>query len=217
MRDLANFITGFQRFQKKYFGPERTLFDQLKRAQHPKALVVACCDSRVDPAILTDCDPGDLFVVRNVANLVPPYVRGGEHPGTRAALEFAVCVLGVEHLIVLGHSQCGGIGALLAGESAGGQGEFIPQWLSIAQRARAQVLAELPDQTPALQARACERAALLVSLENLLTFPWVRERLERGALALHGWYFDIERGELLGYDPASRRFDPLQSGHRKLP
>jgi len=167
--------------------------------------VIACSDSRVDPAHLFDARPGDLFVVRNVANLVPPYESDGATHGVSAALEFAVRALGVAHVCVLGHGQCGGVRALLEGA----QGEFLPRWVDIAREARDDVLARLPGKPPALQARACEQAALLLSLRNLLTFPWVAERVEGGALALHAWYFDLERGELLAYAPDSGRFVPL--------
>lgn len=206
MEDIAKFIAGFERFQDRYFGPDRELFEQLRHTQRPQTMVIACCDSRVDPAILTGADPGDMFVVRNVANLVPPYEAGAQFPGMGAALEFAVQNLEVEHIIVQGHSGCGGIQALLQGN---GDSEFISRWMGIAQRARSQVLAELPGKPPQLLARACEQAALLISLENLLTFPWIRRRVEAGSLHLHGWYFDIGQGELLGYSPHSTAFEPL--------
>lgn len=207
MKDIAKFIAGFERFQDKYFGHDRKLFDRLRHAQRPRAMVIACCDSRVDPAILTDAEPGEMFVVRNVANLVPPYDLGGNFASVPAALEFAVQSLEVEHVIVLGHARCGGIHALMSGAEPGG--EFIGKWVSIAQRARERVLAELPDKPPALQERACEQAAILVSLENLMTYPWIARRVEAGSLHLHGWYFDIGQGELLGYSPLGTAFEPL--------
>lgn len=207
MKDIAKFIAGFERFQDKYFGHDRKLFDRLRHAQRPRAMVIACCDSRVDPAILTDAEPGEMFVVRNVANLVPPYDLGGNFASVPAALEFAVQSLEVEHVIVLGHARCGGIRALMSGAEPGG--EFIGKWVSIAQRARERVLAELPDKPPALQERACEQAAILVSLENLMTYPWIARRVEAGSLHLHGWYFDIGQGELLGYSPLGTAFEPL--------
>lgn len=207
MKDIAKFIAGFERFQDKYFGHDRKLFDRLRHAQRPRAMVIACCDSRVDPAILTDAEPGEMFVVRNVANLVPPYDLGGNFASVPAALEFAVQSLEVEHVIVLGHARCGGIRALMSGAEPGG--EFIGKWVSIAQRARERVLAELPDKPPALQAQACEQAAILVSLENLMTYPWIARRVEAGSLHLHGWYFDIGQGELLGYSPLGTAFEPL--------
>lgn len=207
MKDIAQFIAGFRHFQEKYFSEERELFEQLRQGQRPKALIVACADSRVDPALLTGAAPGDLFVVRNVANLVPPYEPGGSFASVPAALEFAVLSLEVEHIIVLGHTQCGGIHALMSDAGAGS--EFIGKWISIAQPACERVLAELPAKPPALQARACEQASILVSLENLLTYPWIAQRVAAGAMHLHGWHFDIAEGALLRYNPARNGFEPI--------
>jgi carbonic anhydrase len=212
MRDIEKFIEGFRQFHRNYFSENRELFDRLKQGQRPPALVVACCDSRVDPAILTGSEPGDIFVVRNVANLVPPCEHGGGQHGVSAALEFGVCSLGVEHIIVLGHSQCGGIRALLEGARGCQGGEFVAKWVGIAEPAREKVLRELPHKPLESQARACEQAAILLSLENLLTFPWIRQRVGVGELSLHGWYFDLGQGELLGYDPAAKAFLPLREG-----
>ena len=207
MKDIAEFIAGFKRFQEKYFSEDRNLFERLGQGQRPNAMIVACADSRVDPALLTGAVPGDLFVVRNVANLVPPYERGGSFASVPAALEFAVLSLGVEHIIVLGHAQCGGIHALMSGAGTGG--EFIGRWVGIAQRARERVLAELPAKLPALQERACEQASILVSLENLMTYPWIAQRVATETVRLHGWYFDIAEGELLCYNPARNAFEPV--------
>jgi carbonic anhydrase len=214
MRDIAKFIHGFKRFQDSYFCGGADEFERLRSGQNPRALVIGCSDSRVDPAILMDCAPGDLFVVRNVANLVPPHESDSSHHGVSAALEYAVRVLRVEHVIVMGHSSCGGIQALMRQDCAQA-GEYLPRWIAIGERAREQVLGALPDKPPHLQERACEQAAILVSLENLLTFPWVRERVEAGNLLLHGWYFDLERGELLSYLPQSGQFEPLVAHCRK--
>lgn len=207
MKDIANFIAGFRRFQEKYFSQDRELFEQLRQGQRPNVAIIACADSRVDPALLMGAEPGDVFVVRNVANLVPPYAPDGGFASVPAALEFAVLSLAVEHVIVLGHAQCGGIHALMNG--AGPGGEFIGKWVGIAQRARERVLADLAAKSPALQARACEQAAILVSLENLMTYPWIAERVTRGVMHLHGWYFDIAEGELLSYQPARNGFGPI--------
>ncbi len=205
MRDINKLIAGFKRFQANYFGGDQELFARLKQGQNPGAMVIACSDSRVDPAILLDAQPGDLFMVRNVANLVPPYERGAGLHGVSTALEFGVCVLGVSHLIVLGHSQCGGVRALMEGT----QGDFMGNWVNIAARAKERVLAEFPAATPQEQCHACEEASILVSLENLLTFPWIRERVEQGTLVLHGWYFDIDSGRLIAYDADAHAFQPL--------
>lgn len=209
MADIKKFITGFKRFQENYFGGNQELFGQLKQGQKPNAMVIACSDSRVDPAILMDCEPGDLFVVRNVANLVPPYESGGGLHGVSTALEFGVCVIGVQHIIVLGHRQCGGVHALMYGIPNGASGEFIGRWVNIAARAKDRVLADLPDATEADQWCACEEASILVSMENLLTFPWIKSRIQQGALMLHGWYFNIETGMLEAYNPFSGEFEPL--------
>lgn len=212
MSDIEKFISGFKRFQGNYFGKNRSLYEQLKHGQQPRALVVACCDSRVDPAILTGSEPGDIFVVRNVANLVPPREYGGGYHGVSAALEFAVCHLGVENIIVLGHSQCGGIRALMqdAGKCEGS--EYVAKWVGMAAPVREKVRRELPNETFDHQAHACEQAAILQSLENLLTFPWIAARVGAGDLSIHGWYFDLDQGELHGYDPTFKAFVPLKEG-----
>jgi carbonic anhydrase len=209
MNSPRQLIEGFQRFRERHFAKDGVQFhDLVQFGQTPKALVVACCDSRVDPALVLDCAPGDLFVIRNVANLVPPAENQGHYHGTSAALEFGVRNLAVQHIIVLGHAQCGGIHALLEGGVAK-DNSFIAEWMRIADAAREQIEQELAGASSEVRHRACEQQAILVSLNNLTTFPWIRERVEQGRLALHGWYFDIARGELLGYNVTTRRFEML--------
>ena len=208
--DIDSFVAGFQRFRERYIEGESSLYSRLRQGQNPRTLVIACCDSRVDPAMLTGADPGDIFVVRNVANLVPPYRNGAEMPGIRADIEFAVKGLNVENIIILGHRACGGIQALMDGEGVDRrQFEFIGTWVSIARPARERVLAEFPDLPAMAQAKLCEKYAIELSLQNLVTFPWIRERVEAGSLRLHGWYFDLESGELLGFSPERATFAPL--------
>jgi len=209
MKDIANFIAGFKKFRQEYFDPDEQRFAPLQHGQKPKALLIGCSDSRVDPAILTGCAPGELFVVRNVANLVPPCEHDSQHHGVSAALEYAVCHLEVEHVIILGHSGCGGINALMHGISNGRSAEFIGPWVKIAERGRDRVLTELAGKEPEKQNRACEQAAILISLENLITFPWIDERVKTGKLLLHGWYFDISVGQLYSYSPESAAFVQL--------
>jgi carbonic anhydrase len=200
-------VEGFNRFREQHFEHHDSLYQQLvKEGQTPKTLVVACCDSRVDPALVFDCDPGDLFVIRNVANLVPPLEGHSGHHGTTAAIEYGVCTLGVRHIIVLGHAHCGGINALVKTGGVGTPGSYIDDWMCLVESARAEVIAELPHAELADQERACEKRAILVSLSNLMTFPWIRERVERGNLNLHGWYFDIKHGQLLRYETATREY-----------
>ena len=211
MKDIERFITGFKAFQKDYFGSKTSRFEALKLGQSPKTMIISCSDSRVDPSILTNSRPGDIFMVRNVANLVPPYEENDGYHGVSAALEFAVCSLEVEHIIVMGHSQCGGIHALMSAEpTSGGGGTFITRWMSIAAPARERILSELPGKAPALQQRAAEQAAILLSLENLRTFPFVTERLAADKLSLHGWYFDLETGELLEYRTEEGKFKEVK-------
>jgi carbonic anhydrase len=208
--DVTKFLAGFERFQEKYFAGDDSVFTRLRQGQSPKALVISCCDSRADPGMLMGAGPGDIFVVRNVANLVPPYRNGAEMPGIRADIEFAVKGLNVEQIIILGHSGCGGIRALMDGEGVTAHNfEFIGTWVSIARAARERVMRELAGESEAVQVRACEHGAIALSLGNLMTFPWIRERVEAGTLALHGWYFDIDAGELLGYSAETAAFAPL--------
>lgn len=213
MQDVSKFLSGFKRFQHNYLGARRTYFDRLvKEGQHPTALVVACCDSRCDPALLTDCDPGDMFVVRNVANLVPPYAQAINFAATSSAIAFAVHNLEVEHVIVLGHAQCGGIRALIENRTAASDEErLIAKWLSIAEDARQKVEQSFGNAPSATLAEACERASILVSLENLMSYPWIRTRVESGKLVLLGWYFDLTKGELLQYDAGNGLFNSLVS------
>ena len=209
MQEMQKFIHGFRRFQEDYFSEDRELFDQLKQGQRPKVLLIGCCDSRVDPSMMVRSEPGDLFIVRNVANLVPPCEHDQAYHGVSAALEYAVCHLEVEHIIVLGHSRCGGIRSLMEGIPEDKSNNYISKWVSIAERAKQQVLENFSNASPEHQAKACEHASILVSLENLLTFPWVKERVDANTLDLHGWYFDIESGNLYSYQPGNSKFELL--------
>lgn len=209
MASPEQLIKGFQRFREQHFASDNALYSNLVAyGQTPKTLVVGCCDSRVDPALIMDCAPGDLFVIRNVANLVPPAESSNSgHHGTSAALEFGVRNLQVEHIIVLGHAQCGGIRALLETGGINNPDSYIDDWMHLAENARAEVVAEMPGALFADQVRSCEQRAILVSLSNLMTFPWVRERVEHGTLTLHGWYFDIEQGQLLRFNTTTNTFE----------
>ncbi|MEK9754852.1 MAG: carbonic anhydrase [Rhodospirillaceae bacterium] len=177
--------------------------------QRPEVCVIACADSRVDPAILFQVDPGDLFVIRNVANLVPPMEEEGTYHGTSAALEFAVLGLGVKHLVVLGHAHCGGVKAVMNAETADDTYSFLPSWVSMLSAAHRRVQATMPEAGEATQTRACEQNAVLVSLENLTTFPWVRDRVRSGELRLHGWYVDIATASLSIYEGEAGQFQPV--------
>lgn len=207
MIDISQLIDGFRRFRYEHFALHDNLYQQLVvQGQTPQVLVVACCDSRVDPALVFNCHPGDLFVIRNVANLVPPLEGHSGHHGTTAAIEYGVKKLEVKHIIVLGHAYCGGIAALVNTGGVSSPDSYMDDWMSLAEGARKEVEAELPNAEQALKYRECEMRAILGSLENLKTFPWINERVSNGSLILHGWYFDIGQGELLRYEASSDTF-----------
>ena len=212
MTVIERLIAGFRVFRTTYYELRPTLFSNLvQRGQNPKVMVVACSDSRVDPAILLTAEPGELFVVRNVANLVPPYQPDESYHGTSAALEFAVRDLEVEHILVLGHYRCGGIRALRqATRGHPVDREFITPWVSIAAGSCCSDLANKDgDLDEADSIRATEQAAIRASLRNLRTFPWIREREEKNTLSLHGWWFDLEKGELLQLNPGDNSFTAI--------
>jgi len=194
--DLQDLFEGYRRFRAEVWPERRKLFESLARnGQSPRALVIACSDSRVDPAMVFNAAPGEMFIVRNVANLVPPYKPDGDYHGTSAALEFAVCVLEVPRIIVLGHAMCGGVQALLRGFPPGAQ-DFVEPWMNgIAAEARRRTLLCTPVDAEQAQAQ-CELETVKLSLRNLMTFPWVRERVESGKLRIYGGSFDIRTGVL---------------------
>jgi carbonic anhydrase len=207
---LRKLTQGFFEFQRETFLPKRELFAQLALKQRPKIMMIACSDSRVDPAIITKAEPGDIFMVRNVANLVPPCRMDNAQRSTSAALEFAVIALEVEHVVVFGHVGCGGIQALLTADPDVAQEHaFIHNWLQIADEARRRVLLTARHQPLPVQLRMLEQEAIKTSLANLLTFPWIEERIRGGTLKLHGWHFDLHEGSINIYVPEENQFRPL--------
>jgi carbonic anhydrase len=195
---MKRLLAGYQRFRANGWPEQRRLFETLAEdGQSPKALVVACIDSRVDPAMIFDAAPGELVTVRNVANLVPPYAPDAAYHGTSAALEFGVRVLKVRHLIVLGHGLCGGVQALLEGAPHNAH-EFVAPWMSIAETARVSALRYEPGEQ---RQQHCEFEVVKVSLANLMTFPWIAERVAEGKLELHGAWFDIGTCEMMMLQP----------------
>lgn len=209
---ISSLIEGYGRFKRNEYTLQRELYAQLEeQGQSPRVLFIACCDSRCDPSTITDARPGELFVVRNVANLVPTYTPDGKHHGTSAAIEFAVNYLNVDHIIVMGHAQCGGVKLLL--ESAGKtevHDDFLTSWMETAVEARDRIMS-VSDRDMEMDAQlALEHETVRLSLRNLMTFDWVRKRVESGALQLHGWYFGIANGELHRLDPFTGEFKPIE-------
>lgn len=190
---MDNLLNGYYRFRANAWPDRRRLFEDLADdGQQPQVMVLSCADSRVDPGMIFDAGPGELFVVRNVANLVPPYAPDAAYHGTSAALEFGVRVLKVRELVVMGHGLCGGIRALLNGVPPEA-GDFVADWISIAEPARRRALA--CDDGTDLQL-CCEWEAIKLSLANLMTFPWIKDPVAAGRLHLRGAHFDIRSGAL---------------------
>lgn len=201
----------FRRFKFRHFAPNQETYEQLAAfGQSPDVMVVSCCDSRVDPETIFSAMPGELFVVRNVANLVPPYETSGRYHGVSAALEFAVLNLRVKHIVVMGHTGCGGIRASLD-QSATKQTEaqFITNWMSMLEAGRGRVLEQFGDRPASEQSAALEREAVITSLDNLRTFPCVQILEGRGRLTLHGSVFDIATGALHVLNQRTGAFYPL--------
>ncbi len=202
-------IEGFARYQKQYFAEDVHLYESLNTGQKPHTLVIGCCDSRVHPPALLGTQPGEMFVVRNVANLVPPYDEQNQHASVAAALEFAVHVLEVKRIMVLGHKNCGGIRGLMDGSAT--PKSALAQWLNIANTAREaaqNIHRKNPAQNPY---EICELTAILVSLNNLQTYPWLAAKVAQGEVQLEGWYFDMQAGSLLGYNTNTQQFQTLVS------
>lgn len=189
-------MTGYDRFRTGYFQENREQLEELAEGQSPQIAMVSCCDSRVDPTILFDAEPGEIFVIRNVANLVPPFETEGNYHGTSAALEFAVTGLNVKQIVVLGHASCGGIRALMEHDTTGDPDSFIDSWMRIAMPAKREVLARNDLDTLEQQAHACEKTAVHHSLRNLTTYSWIRSRVESGDLTLSGWHYDLRSCEI---------------------
>ena len=192
-------LAGYSKFKEKYAAGDNSTMQRLAyQGQKPETMVVACCDSRVDPALILQCDPGDLFIVRNVANIVPPYQKDDGMHGVSAALEFGVCYLNIKNIIILGHTQCGGINAMLNAESLD-QNDFITDWMSSINM----------NAEPTMEVDDCAKKALTYSQKNCMTYPWIKERVEQNKLAVHLWFFDIKQGEILTNSNDSHDFKPL--------
>jgi carbonic anhydrase len=198
----------FKRFKFRHFAPNQDHYEQLaNHGQNPEVMVISCCDSRVDPETIFSAMPGELFVVRNVANLVPPYETTGKYHGVSAALEFAALNLRVKHIVVIGHSSCGGVRACLE-HSAARQttAQFISNWMSLLDDAKAKVVKDHAHETPAQLGAALEQEGVKTSLANLRTFPCIQILESKGRIALHGAYFDISSGMLAVLNPATGDF-----------
>lgn len=193
---LHRLVDGFDRFRGQHFDQDHDLYDALLDGQRPEVMIIACSDSRTDPAIIYGAQPGELFVIRNVAALVPLYEPDHRPRGTSAAIEFGVKALGVRHVIVLGHSFCAGVRCLLEHDHGGERFEFVSDWVNVAREVRDEMDGLVTDAERAVIARRAEQAAVLASLRHLTTYPFIAEAVTAGRLALHGWYFHFGWGLL---------------------
>lgn len=209
--ELSRLIAGYHRFREIGWTPHRERWKTLREGQQPEVMIIACSDSRVDPAQIFDVAPGEVFILRNVAALVPPFETSPGHHGVSAALEFAVQVLKVKEIVVMGHGMCGGCKAALTQELHGtqpGEGGFIADWIGLLDEARAPIASEKGTEGREAE-RAMEQAAVRVSLQNLRTFPCIRRNEREGALRLRGAFFAISDGVLHMLDEPSGVFLPM--------
>lgn len=198
-KSFTKALQGYLAFRDKYANGDQSIMQSLSQnGQQPQIMVVSCCDSRVDPAVILQCEPGDLFVARNVANIIPPFEKDEAHHGTSAALEFGVSILKVKHLILLGHSQCAGIHTLL-NKADTKTDDFITNWVSLIKTADFQ----------GHSADDYAKLALKQSYKNCLTFPWLNEKVTQQTLLIHLWFFDIKQGQIFTYDDGVQAFQPL--------
>jgi carbonic anhydrase len=205
-------VAGYRSFRDGRYPAENERYRRLAdEGQSPSIMIIGCSDSRVSPEVIFDAGPGEIFVVRNVANIVPPYKSDGEPHGTSAALEFAVAALEVRHIVVMGHGRCGGIRAALDGTGEPlTRSDFIGRWVSIIADTAERVRCD-HSIAPGLRYKVLEHEAAKASITNLMTFPHIRKRVERGELSLHGAWFDVAEGELHVLDPESGIFSVVDS------
>ena len=205
-------LAGYRTFASQRLPTEQARYRDLSReGQSPETMVIGCCDSRVSPEVIFDAGPGELFVVRNVANLVPPYQPDGGAHGVSAALEFAVQVLRVKHIVVLGHAQCGGVKAFIDKIAPLSPGDFIGRWMSLFVKP-GEIVEQRENETMQHFITRIEKAAVLRSLENLMTFPCVNILVGRGKLKLHGAYFGVAEGSLAMLDDDTNEFRRVTDG-----
>ena len=208
---MQQLIDGYRRFREKDWAHERDRWAELAEGQSPRVMILSCADSRVDPAQIFDARPGEMFVVRNIAALAPPYETSPGYHGVSSALEFAVTQLKVEEILVMGHGLCGGCAASLTGsfdDSAPGEGHFIADWVRMLAQARDKVR-ERHDELDRDAFLDMEREAVKVSIANLRTFPWIAEAEKAGSLKINGAHFSISEGRLYVLDEAEENFRPV--------
>lgn len=203
---MEKLLDGIVKFRQKDFEAHKALFQSLGGEQKPHTLFIACSDSRVDPNWITKTKPGELFIIRNIANIVPPYRLTEEFLATTSAIEYAVQVLGVENIIVCGHSNCGGCAACLKEPEMMRELPHTRRWLELSGPVREQVLREIPASQPEAREWMMEQANAVAQLKHLASFPYIKEKVQSGSLKISAWYYIIETGEVYIYDPDQDAF-----------
>ncbi|WP_378954526.1 carbonic anhydrase [Pelosinus sp. sgz500959] len=197
---MQRLLEGLVKFRRGDFEDHRDLFKELKAEQKPHTLFITCSDSRVDPNMITGTLPGELFIIRNIANLVPPYRQTPEYVATTSAIEYAVLALGVENIIVCGHSNCGGCAACLRPSDFLVKMPHTRKWLELAHPVRDRVLKEIPDSDPEARKWMMEQVNVVEQLKHLMAYPYIRQKISSRQLTLSGWHYIIETGEVFIYD-----------------
>lgn len=204
---MEKLFKGIMKFQQADFESHRGLFEELGRQQKPHTLFIGCSDSRVVPNLITATDPGELFIVRNVANIVPPYRPCGEYAATTSAIEYSVEVLGVDAIVVCGHSNCGGCAALHKTPEELGSLPHVRKWLEVSAEVPGRVDRLMTGDSPEEREWLTEQVNVLVQMKNLLSYPYIREKYERGVLKIYGWYYIIETGEIYNFNDEKEIFE----------
>ncbi len=209
---MKELFEGAIKFQEEDFVEYQELYESLKKQQNPHTLFISCADSRVVPNIITNSDPGDLFVVRNIGNIIPPYTESNSmrsgYLATTSAIEYALTILDVQNIIVCGHSNCGACSAIFEPPENLKDAPYVQKWLKLLEPAKQKVLAQNPS-SRAKKIWLAEQINVELQLENLMTYPFVEEKFDRGELSVYGWYYIIETGEILNYNMIKREFKPI--------
>ncbi|MEN8686606.1 MAG: carbonic anhydrase [Desulfuromonadales bacterium] len=204
---MEKLFKGIARFRREDFESHRQLFKELGRKQQPHTLFIGCSDSRVVPELITRTRPGELFMIRNVANIVPPYRKTEDFAGTTSAIEYAVHVLDVEAIVVCGHSNCGGCAALHKSPEELRHIPNVARWLDASREVKERVKKQVVEGTPEEQEWLTEQINILVQMRNLLTYPYIRERYDQGSIEILGWYYIIETGEIFNFNDHTETFE----------
>jgi len=208
---MDKLFRGIMEFQKQEFEDHRELFKQLGRTQKPHTLFIGCSDSRVVPNLITRTHPGELFVVRNIANIVPPYRETEEFVATTSAIEYAILALEVDSIVVCGHSNCGGCAALNQDDADLAHLPHVKKWLQVSKEVRGRVDRLVTSDAPEEREWLTERVNILVQMRNLLTFPYIRTRFDEGTLQVLGWHYIIETGEIYNFNDGKSVFELIEA------